>query len=647
MTDPPNNADRVLVLAESIFDNTAAEKELAELDEVLLSDAGSRKRYTDYCRLQVALRIELRAQHAAGNVHRRIGIETAAAPLADFDGSGDGAPFSAPLIHPTRGYFKKASSGIIGYFSQELPLSLLIASAIMGMAILLAGHIEVTHRQIAERSSPSPSGVEPTLVYVGRITGIAGVKWSEDPNYIPPISVGVALGRKYKLKSGLLKITYDSGANVILEGPCSYEVDSTAGGYLALGKLTARIGERGEGRGERGGKAEGGKMKDEGGRPNAASLATSYQPLATNPSPLSPPPSPLFTVRTPTAIVTDIGTEFGVEVAENEDTTSHVFEGKVLLQALMLGSGDRGIEELGDGGTENLKSQITLVAGDSALVEKDFQTGAARITFGRQTGAVPKFVRRLREPPKFIDLLDIVAGGNGTGTRRERGIDPETGMQDTVFLPIYRQTDGKYHHAKYFPLIDGVFMPDPDFGPVQLNSAGHTYDFPKALEPGTFASIWARAAEVPADKQNKWETPKEIGQYWIYAAPFGPEFMPERRGLLALCSGSGITFDLAAIQKAHAGRPLIRFRATAGKASPSLAEMLVFIDGRLVWKSGVISDRSSVKRVDVPIRSADRFLTLVAIEADDGRGSDWTVFGDPVLECLDSDLETVERRVIQ
>ncbi|NLF08746.1 MAG: hypothetical protein GX594_12320, partial [Pirellulaceae bacterium] len=385
----------------------------------------------------------------------------------------------------------------------------------------------------------------------------------------------------------------------------------------------------------------------EGGRPNADSLATRHSPLATNPSPLSPPPSPLFTVRTPTAIVTDIGTEFGVEVAENEDTTSHVFEGKVLLQALMLGSGDRGIEELGDGGTENLKSQITLVAGDSALVEKDFQTGAARITFGRQTGAVPKFVRRLREPPKFIDLLDIVAGGNGTGTRRERGIDPETGMQDTVFLPIYRQTDGKYHHAKYFPLIDGVFMPDPDFGPVQLNSAGHTYDFPKALEPGTFASIWARAAEVPADKQNKWETPKEIGQYWIYAAPFGPEFMPERRGLLALCSGSGITFDLAAIQKAHAGRPLIRFRATAGKASPSLAEMLVFIDGRLVWKSGVISDRSSVKRVDVPIRSADRFLTLVAIEADDGRGSDWTVFGDPVLECLDSDLETVERRVIQ
>ncbi|NLF06845.1 MAG: FecR domain-containing protein, partial [Pirellulaceae bacterium] len=185
----------------------------------------------------------------------------------------------------------------------------------------------------------------PAPVFVGRITGIAGAKWSDEPNYIAPIGVRVALGRTYKLKSGLLEITYDSGARVILQGPCSYEVDSTAGGYLALGKLTARIGERGEGRGERGGKAEGGKMKDEGGRPNAASLATSYQPLATNPSPLSPPPSPLFTVRTPSAVVTDLGTEFGVEVTANGDTTSYVFQGMVVVQAGILGVGDAGMRD--------------------------------------------------------------------------------------------------------------------------------------------------------------------------------------------------------------------------------------------------------------------------------------------------------------
>ncbi|NLF08197.1 MAG: hypothetical protein GX594_09490, partial [Pirellulaceae bacterium] len=63
----------------------------------------------------------------------------------------------------------------------------------------------------------------PAPVFVGQVTGMAGAKWSDEPNYIAPLGVRVALGRTYKLKTGLLEITYDSGAKVILEGPCSYE----------------------------------------------------------------------------------------------------------------------------------------------------------------------------------------------------------------------------------------------------------------------------------------------------------------------------------------------------------------------------------------------------------------------------------------
>ena len=43
-------------------------------------------------------------------------------------------------------------------------------------------------------------------------------------------------------------------------------------------------------------------------------------------------PLPLFTVRTPTATVTDLGTEFGVEVSKDGYTMSHVFRGSVKLQ---------------------------------------------------------------------------------------------------------------------------------------------------------------------------------------------------------------------------------------------------------------------------------------------------------------------------
>ena len=57
----------------------------------------------------------------------------------------------------------------------------------------------------------------------------------------------VSLGDKYALASGLMEITYDTGAKVILQGPVTYEVESKDGGYLSVGKLTARLEKKAEG----------------------------------------------------------------------------------------------------------------------------------------------------------------------------------------------------------------------------------------------------------------------------------------------------------------------------------------------------------------------------------------------------------------
>ena len=48
-----------------------------------------------------------------------------------------------------------------------------------------------------------------------------------------------------------MEIAYDSGATVILQGPCQYEIESARGGFLSLGKLTARVEKRAEGGGRR------------------------------------------------------------------------------------------------------------------------------------------------------------------------------------------------------------------------------------------------------------------------------------------------------------------------------------------------------------------------------------------------------------
>ncbi len=106
-----------------------------------------------------------------------------------------------------------------------------------------------------------------------------------------------------------------------------YEVESRAGGYLSLGRLTAKVEKKGE-RGER--------REEREERAANQQSTINHQPSAipAAPSPLSPLPSPLFVVRTPTARVADLGTEFGVEVDPSAGSIAHVYAGEVELIAV-------------------------------------------------------------------------------------------------------------------------------------------------------------------------------------------------------------------------------------------------------------------------------------------------------------------------
>ena len=69
----------------------------------------------------------------------------------------------------------------------------------------------------------------------------------------------------------------------------------------------------------------------------------------------------LFAVRTPTATVTDLGTEFGVEVGKSGVTVAHVFRGMVKVQPAADGNGpSRAVFRL----TENQSLRIEKPQGD-------------------------------------------------------------------------------------------------------------------------------------------------------------------------------------------------------------------------------------------------------------------------------------------
>lgn len=186
---------------------------------------------------------------------------------------------------------------------------------------------------------------------------------------------------------------------------------------------------------------------------------------------------------------------------------------------------------------------VVLQENESVRVEQKNGSTESRLLTVGDAVVLPEFVRRLYDPPKQLDIIDIIAGGDGKGNRRERGIDPVSGMEDPTFVTNYRFPvgDRQYRPVNWHRLIDGVFVPDGNVGAVRLDSAGHEFkDFP-STDGRVYGSIWARAADV-GDKQEK------ITNSWTYTMTNAEQFMPNRSGLLVFYANMGITLDIDAMR---------------------------------------------------------------------------------------------------
>lgn len=128
---------------------------------------------------------------------------------------------------------------------------------------------------------------------VGVLTNLVDCQWPSEHQRLGLFD-RVAVGQTCHLEAGLLEITYDTGFQVILQGPVRYEITTGKSGFLSAGKLT-------------------GKAPTERARG--------------------------FVVDLPGARITDLGTEFGAEVASNGTVNTVVFSGKVELAPTTPGGG--------------------------------------------------------------------------------------------------------------------------------------------------------------------------------------------------------------------------------------------------------------------------------------------------------------------
>jgi len=622
MNTPAADNDRFWEIADAVCFGTPSQEDLEELAGLLKNDSELQRLYLGYCQLHASLGYELRG--------RRAGKAACQLTREEVEASERENGISPP---PAVSLFSTALHGTIGFFSQEIPFALLIATLVTGLGLLAGSLIYVTHHQQMAAEGVEQRTLPPAVLskveYVGKVSGMIDVRWADESTAALD-GAGVPLGRKYAIASGLMEISYNTGAKVILQGPTTYVVDSRDGGYLSAGKLTARLEKKGSE------KVVSGRSVVASGQWPVASGTKPKSQIAksqiSNPQSLIPNPllslAPTFAVRTPTATVTDLGTEFGVEVGKNGRTLTHVFRGSVQLQG-----------KAADGKTT---SEVRILqANASACVEMNAERGVKPQSVLHPIVLNPRMFRRhLLPQPKVVDLLDIVAGGNGFGHHRDRGIDPTTGREDPQFVTDQRSDDGKYHLADAYPCIDGVFLANGRRGPVQVDSVGHTFAGLPKTDGQALGSIWTRAASPPVATSTMQNDPA----CWIYAYNFD-HYMPQKRGFLGLSSNVGITFDLQAVRDTYEDSTPVLFAAQAGKVGRTLADLWVLVDGRLAWKSGHIQ-ASGALPVRVKLQPGDRFLTLITTDGGDGHQDDWAGFGDPVLEMKPLPDDRQERRVV-
>ncbi len=356
MNSKQEQCDELQPLLTALFDERMTAEEEMRLGAILRDNAEARQIYQDYCWTHALLRYELGGSEETTSSarHDESAVADTEISLQEKEEALLNDVCPAPVVPQGYSFLSTAVHGTIGFFSQELPFSLLIATVLTSFGLWFASMIYVSNpdKIAKDLTPPTLSSPGPALNLVGRITGMADVKWA-DRSTEAFCGAHVSMGRKYALTSGLMEITYNTGAKVILQGPVTYHVESKNGGFLPIGKLTGKV-----------------------------EVETAKG----------------FSIRTPTATVTDLGTEFGVEVSQEGNTTSHVFRGSVEFQAMPVDKAQKPIVRV-------------LHANESARIEyRNAWNGDTRMIVPTSPDNAVAFVREIsNQTRQRSDRFEVVA----------------------------------------------------------------------------------------------------------------------------------------------------------------------------------------------------------------------------------------------
>ena len=228
----------------------------------------------------------------------------------------------------------------------------------------------------------------------------------------------------------------------------------------------------------------------------------------------------------------------------------------------------------------------------------------------------------------YLNLADLVAGGNGFGTgKRGHAIEPVNGTitgKSEGFVDIQQHDTLIPVPASQF--VDGVFIPKTSTAIISTTGLTIT------------------------------DLPATSGQTWDYFR-FGPsggftvntidgvDYNQPPQWMLALHANKGITFDLSAIRDTQAIESA-RFKALlghGGEKGTSSIDFFVYLDGKRVHQVKGFLAQQPGSLVDLPLSPDARFLTLVVTEAGQGLSHDQAILGNPRITFTSSDKNTSKR----
>lgn len=399
------------------------------------------------------------------------------------------------------------------------------------------------------------------------------------------------------LQKGIIEITFDYGARVIIEAPAQFNLNSAENIALNSGRLYAHVPQRSKG----------------------------------------------FMVETPSSRVIDLGTEFGVKVDFDGSSDVYMMKGKASVF-----SGSRG--QTGQG-------QI-LTAGDARRVDSK---GTMEVIPMRQEDFAREFLtgQSIAWRGQDIDLADIIGGGCGFGTGyAEYQIDPVTGQMGPWELVQERYGKKGYVPVRGSMFIDGVFVPDGGEGPVQVTSTDRQWDCPDTLN--SFKYNIVSSLHIP-DNPEQYDYPgieaksdqmlkKAIdGNVPVQLMGFNAMKTPSEPTdtSLFIHANLGITFDLNEMRRLLPNARITNFKSVFGlgggfygleKVDPDMmnVDVWILVDGQpRLFRQDM--DGTVLMDIDVELSETDRFLTLVVTDSADngdqyGYAFDWGLFMNPRLE---------------